>query len=547
LYISRNSYLCNMSKFLLHCWVILLFISAMSACSLVPNELTTAEQLMETAPDSALHILQHLAPANYKSDKNRALYGLLMIQALDRKHLPLKPDSLLDFTIDYYQNNKDPDILATSYLFKGRAFKYASQYEKAMTFYLKALDEANESDNDLLLGRINLDMGDINNIQGDYKVAREKYQSAYNCFKKAKFQPQAFYSLLNIARTYHDAKDYKTAQNYFKKIIPQAHDSLQQGALLQEIGLNFYDSKQIDSALIYFRRIISFPYQGNNRALRFYYISDLFLDLGQYDSAYVFALKSFENKPEIRTQRDCYRILTNSEFKRGHLREMSMYMNKYVNLSDSIRKIDAQIKGSYMETTHVAKKEAAKNKYIAWYLGALTLLILLSAYFLYRFITRRSREEKQQLQQTHRGEKVNIHKKVIEDKRAVLQQQIEDRKKQMLTEFKNAGSEEREKQLRNIFIELLYYDEQDLFYNEMDKFLNGLVSKLKNRYSTLTEKELMLCCYLLLHIPTYDMLILFGYKSDDSLKSLKRRLTKKINIENASLLEDFLLSIFSEN
>ena len=481
-----------MSKFLLHCWVILLFISAMSACSLVPNELNTAEQLIETAPDSALHILQHLTPTQYKSDKNRALYGLLMIQTLDRKHLPLKPDSLLDFSIDYYQNNKDGDRLATSYLFKGRTCKYASQYEKAMNYYLKALDEATNSNNNLLLGRINLDMGDINNIQGDYKVAREKYQSAYSSFEKAKFQPQAFYSLLNIGRTYHDAKNYKTAQTYYQKIIAQAKDSLQQGALFQEMALNFYDSHNFDSALIYYRRILTYPYITYNRATRYSLLSSLYFDLIQYDSAFFYASESFKYEIDFRTQRECYRIMTNCDFIRGNTQNVTAYMNKYVALGDSIRKIDAQIKGSYMETTHIAKKEAAKNKYIAWYMAILAVLVMIATYFLYRFITRRSIEEKHQLQQTHRGEKVNIHKKVIEDKRTGLQQQIEDRKKQMLIEFKNAGPEKREKELRNIYKELLRYDEPDLFYKEMDKFLNGVVTKLKNRYSTLNENELLL-------------------------------------------------------
>jgi hypothetical protein len=63
----------------------------------------------------------------------------------------------------------------------------------------------------------------------------------------------------------------------------------------------------------------------------------------------------------------------------------------------------------------------------------------------------------------------------------------------------------------------------------------------------LNEKEIMLCCYILLDIPTYDMLILFGYKSDDSLKSLKRRLPKKLKLENATQLEFFILKILSEN
>ena len=536
-----------MLRLLFRYFLILTVAVVINGCSFQSQELKTAEHLVETSPDSALQILRKLSPDKYGSDKNRALYGLLMIQALDRKHLPLKPDSLLDFSIDYYQNNKDGDRLATSYLFKGRTCKYASQYEKAMTFYLKALDEANESNNDLLLGRINLDMGDINNIQGDYKVARKKYQSAYICFKKANFQPQAFYSLLNIGRTYHEAKDYKTAQTYYKKIVCEAKDSLQKGALYQEIGLNFFSSKQLDSALYFYKKSINYPYIGINRSIIYSYIADLFFSINQYDSAIIFASNSLKYDIDFRTQRDCYRILTNCEYMRGNMSQMSLYMNKYVALGDSLRKVETQAKGSYMETNHIAKKEAAKNKYIAWYLTTLAFLILVAAYFLYRFITRRSRDEKQHLQQIHRGEKVSIHKKVIDDKRGSLQQQIENRKKQMLTESKNSGSEEREKRLRNIYKELLHYDEPELFYNEMDKFLNGLISKLKTHCSTLNENELLLCCYLLLHIPTYDMIILFGYKSDVGLKSLKGRLSKKLQLKNAGLLEEFLLTILVEN
>ena len=535
-----------MTKFFQFCFFLLLGFMLYS-CSGQPAELKTAEKLIETAPDSALHILRHLSPDKYKADKNRALYGLLMIQALDRKHLPLKPDSLLDFSIDYYQNNKDGNRLATSYLFKGRTCKYASQYEKAITFYLKALDETNESNNNLLLGRINLDMGDINNIQGDYKVAREKYQKAYQYFKEAKFQPQAFYSLLNIGRTYYQAKDYKTAQAYYRKIESETNDSVQVGELFQEMGLSFYKSNNIDSALHYFKKSLDYPYIGINHALCYSNLADLYFSVKQYDSAFYFAKNAFCFEIGFRTQRDCYRIMTNCEFIKGNTQNVTIYMNKYVALGDSLRKVEAQAKGSYMETTHVAKKEAVKNKYIAWHLGVLAILTLIAAYFLYRFITRRSRVEKQQLQQTHRGEKVTIHKKVIEDKRVNLLQQIEERKKQLLPEFKNSGPEKREKELRNIYKELLHYDDPELFYKEMDKLLNGVVTILKNRYSILNENELMLCCYLLLHIPTYDMLILFGYKSNVGLKSLKGRLSKKLQLKNAGHITEFLLTLLVEN
>jgi len=517
------------------------------SCSQPPQELNTAEGLIETAPDSAFHILRNISPGRYKSSANRALYELLMVRTLDRKQMPLKPDSLLDFSIRYYQNHIDKDRLAMCFLLRGRAYKYTAQYDKAMNFYLKAMDETQNSKDSLLLGKMYMDIGDINNVQGDYKLAREKYQKAQHYLNGSKYQSQVFYSFINIGRTYHTAKDYKTAQEYYRHIIPYAKDSLQTGALYQEMGLNFYDSHQYDSALVYYRQILNYSYIKYNRATRYCSLSSLYFDLKQYDSAFYYASRSLNFVIDFRTQRECYRIMTNCEFIKGNTKDVTTYMNKYVALGDSLRKVEAQIKGSYMETTHIAKKEAAKSKNIALYLTGLLILLIITGYFSYKLFIRNKRKEKNQIIETHHEEKRGIHKKVIEDKRTVLQKQIEERKKIMVNEYKNAGPKERELQLRNTYKNLIYYDEPELFFIEMDKFLNKLITKLKSRYNTLNEKELTLCCYLLLHIPTYDMLILFDYKSDDSLKSLKRRLTKKLELDNATLLEDFLLNILSEN
>ena len=536
-----------MSKFLLYGWAILLLTLVMSACSLVPNELTTAEKLIETAPDSALHILQHLAPANYKSDKSRALYGLLMIRTLDKKLLPLKPDSILDFSVAYYEAHPDNDRLAMCYLYKGRAYKYYFQYEKAMNYYLKALDEAKDSKDNLLLGRINTDIGKIFSLQSDFIQARNKYKIAYDYFMSSSVTSNACYSLINIGITYCDTKDFKTALSYFNKVYLISKDSMTKGAAIDEIGLCYYKSQQKDSALKYLRKAIDYPYLGYNKGIRCYFLARLYFDLKEYDLSYNYASLSFHYKPDIRTQRECYRILTNCDFIKGNTKQVTIYMNKYVALGDSIRKIDAQIKGSYMETLHTAKKEVNENKVQKWISWSAVLVVIVGFLFLLMNILRKVSKEKKEILEIHTEEKVGIHKRVIEDKRAVLQQQIENRKKQMQIEFKNAGSKEREMQLRNIYKELLHYDDPGLFYLEMDKLLNGLITKLRSRFSTLNENELLLCCYLLLHIPTYDMLILFEYNSDVGLKSLKGRLAKKLKLKNATVLEEFLLILLAEN
>ena len=233
-----------MAKFFRFFIILLLSNIILLSCSFQPRELSVAEQLIETAPDSALHILQGLNPTKYRFDNNRALYGLLMIRALDKKMLPLKPDSLLDFSIDYYMNHPDNDLLASCYFYKGRMCKYAFQYESAIIFYLKALDIVNYNNSKLLNAKINFDLGDIFLAQRDFSKAREKYRVAYNYFSSENQKIFAFYCLNNIGKTYTQQKLYNKAYPYYYSVYKVAKDSLVKGLAIQNIGLYYYYIKQ---------------------------------------------------------------------------------------------------------------------------------------------------------------------------------------------------------------------------------------------------------------------------------------------------------------
>lgn len=522
-----------------------LFCFCLMACSFTPNEMKIAEQIIEDHPDSALNILKNLPTYKYKSGSNRALYGLLMIQTLDKKKLPLKPETLLNFSIAWYEEHPDGERLATCYLYKGRTYKYCSQYVKAMTFYLKALDKVQSSKNYILLGRINLDMGDIYNLQRDYLLARQKYKLSYTYFKNAKLQNLAFYSYLNVGRTYHEAKDYKSAQIIYQKTLFQAKDSMQQGALFQEMGQNFYDSGKYDSALVYFKKVINYPYIGNNRAIQYYSYADILFDVNEIDSAYYYAQKAFEYQPEIRTQRECYRILVNCESLKGNLKALNKYMAKYQDCTDSIRIIDSQTKGSVLETMHKTTNEAVKTKSKLWFLFVVLMLVIISAISIYIVKHRRNKKEELLIEQKHTQQKAQIRKDVILKKRDALLIKIKERKAEQSAEWKKEVLENRQKMDRKIYEELLHLNDVNFFYKEMDTILNNLVTKLKTRYPALTVKEIQWCCFHLLSIPTQDMLLLFDYKVD-SLKKMKQRLINKVNLSSVNQLNDFLNAILSE-
>ena len=364
-------------------------------------------------------------------------------------------------------------------------------------------------------------------------------------FSEIKFQPQAFFSLLNIGRTYHAAHNFKIAQNYYRKIYHYAKDSLQKGALLQEIGLNFYDFHNPDSALYYYRQIINYPYIGFNRSISYSYMANVYFDINQIDSAFYYASNSFKFKSDFRTQRECYRIMTNCEFARGHIKNVTNYMNKYVQLGDSMRKIEAQTKGSYIESKHYTELKYVKARKVLWYSIAFIILIIAGSYILYTRLYQRSKKEKIYLHEIHLQQKAGIHKDIAAKYSEVLLQKVEKLKAVQTNERKRTNYTEKVLLDRKIYNELLHLDKPDLFFNEMDSVLNNLPTKLKKRYPSLTVKETSWCCLSLLEVPTTDIYILFDY-TVEGLKTMRKRLAQKTGLSGVSELKDFLEKLLTE-
>jgi len=198
----------------------------LTGCSFLPNDLKTAERLIDTAPDSALQILKNIRKDHAMSSSDRALYGLLLFEALDKNELALQPDSVINYSIGYYLKKDTKDNLARCYFYKARMCKYAQKYEDATKYYLNTLELCKNSKNFNLLGKTYSDLGEISEIQGDNSKAREKFQLAVNYFNKLEKKLPAGYRTLDIGRTYRNEKNYKTAHKHFISVLKNSDDSI---------------------------------------------------------------------------------------------------------------------------------------------------------------------------------------------------------------------------------------------------------------------------------------------------------------------------------
>jgi len=508
----------------------------------MPNEIKTAERIMDTNPDSALHILQHMHTEKLMlSSSDRALYGLLLFQALDKNSKPLKPDSVINFSLNYYQNSNDKHYLAMCFFYKARTYKNAQQYDQATIMYFKALDAVIDKKDNNMLGKIYSDMGFICSFQKDYKEALKKYRLSSECFNRAGKIINANYSILDIGRTYRLAHDYKSALIYFRKALTKPTDSIFYGFAIQEIGINYYYAKQLDSAQFYLRKSLRFPFKSTNYAIRCYFLADLFFDLEKYDSAHQYASLALKYPSNYFTQRECFRLLANTEYLKGNFKQMAVFMTQFQSCSDSVREVESQTKITVLEDLHQTSVIANKTKKYLIVLGWILPIVILIGIYIFFLLRKKSKGKERQLEETEvQLEEVEVQ---LSERQNLfidsLIHQLHETRISQATAYKKATTPQREQLDKDLYNNCLHVNDWDAFKRLMNKTFNNIITSLEGNYSDVTKKELTWCCLFLLDIPNQDIAIILD-SQPGSLYKLKSRLTQKMNLNSTKELDQLL-------
>jgi len=503
-------------------------------CTFVPEQMKTAERIMDSHPDSALYILQHLKPEINKSAATRALYGLLLYHALERTDRNIQPDSVIDFSIKYYQNQNDKIHLAGCYFYKGHMFKHKQRNDDASILYLKALDCLKNKNENILLGRIYTDMGDIYSLQLNNREALKKYNLSLNFFNKAKRKIEAGFVLLHFGSTFSILKKHEIAHKYFKYVISNNKDSILIGAAYLEIGIDFSRNKQLDSAQLYLRKSLRFPFRNNTNSIRCYYLADLLFDKDQFDSAYHYAQIALKHPANFYFQRDCYRILTNIEYTRKNLKQMGVYLSHYQDCNDSIRMVVSQTKISELEKLHNSSLEVKTSRLKMILIVSVLLIVMSISGFLVALLYKRNKLKRLQ---------IHAFKQQLNNKQEFVSQRltrkIEETRASQTEGRKNASVEERERLDKDVYNIALHLDNWDDFNREMNHAFNNIILSLNSEFTSITRKEIIWCCLQLLDIPLADRMLLLE-ASSDSLYKLKQRLAHKLNLRTTKELSSFL-------
>lgn len=161
-----------MKKVILFIFIVT-FISACHFSTEIDKKLSDAETIMEDNPDTALYILNNIDTTSFNSHRQKALYYLLHVQAEFKTYQKkITNDSLLEFSIEYFENNNEQELLARSLFYRGRTMEiYRKQIFEALPYIKRSQYVAEEVNDLLLLSKIYESLGNITNNSQNFNDA----------------------------------------------------------------------------------------------------------------------------------------------------------------------------------------------------------------------------------------------------------------------------------------------------------------------------------------------------------------------------------------
>lgn len=188
----------------------------------VSPHLLQAEALMDSAPDSALNILNATDTNLLVTPADRALHTLLLTQARYKTDIPSTDTAPIQAAADYFRSSSDHHHLMLSLYYLGEILRQASKYDEALKNLLEADKLATELENWFYLGLI--DRG----ISATYcdvylsDMCLSYSQQAVSAFEKSGNKEYWNYERINLATSYMMTGECDRALNIIDSVVDMA-------------------------------------------------------------------------------------------------------------------------------------------------------------------------------------------------------------------------------------------------------------------------------------------------------------------------------------
>lgn len=385
----------------------LILLTCFSACKrpAYPPVMQQAAELMNTRPDSALHILEGMADSlAMLSDEAQMYYHLLTIQAKDKQYITHTDDSLINRIVEFYEDEGNDDRLMLAYFYQGSTYRDMNDAPRALKAFQQALD-LNVPNYDLQAKAYN-QMGTLFMYQGLHDEVIRVNRKAIELYLSQGKRNKISYAQRDIARMYDVKNVPDSALHYYQEACRTAledGDSVRYYGILGELGGYYCETGEQEKAKQLLRLIESLPSVPNKIHI-YSMLGELYENINQLDSAGYYYAKNLGQK-NTRDIYYSYKGLYEIEKSKGNYKQAQEYLDKALILKDSldnatqteeIAKINALYNYQHIEEENLKLKlteEHSKNIILA----LLSVVLILFILFLLLFLRHRSIKEQHRI------------------------------------------------------------------------------------------------------------------------------------------------------
>lgn len=326
----------------IHILLLATILTCLTNCTIsvsYPNAMQQAEEYMNTRPDSALILLESMTDSIYQYPEETQMYWhLLTIQSKDKQYIVHTSDSLINRIVEFYETHDDNDKLMMAYYYQGSVYRDLNDAPRALKAFQRALNvEIPQND---LQTKIYNQRGKLFAYQGLYDEAIQENRNFIDVYTQQGKIYKTSYALRDIARMYDMKNNRDSTLHYYKLACQTAladKDSARFYSIIGELGGYYCELGKIDSSKL----ILKYAERQSiikNKSHIYAMLGYVYKIQENQDSAYYYYQKSQESG-DIRHTYYSYRNLFDAEAQKGNYREAVNYIDKALQLKDSIDQI----------------------------------------------------------------------------------------------------------------------------------------------------------------------------------------------------------------
>lgn len=520
---------------------VVVLLSANSCNKVSRTNMDTMLDIVDACPDSVLSTLQNVRATNL-DDEEFAKYALAYTWALDKLGDDVSNDSLLRRAYIYYNINDKDRFHARCMYYMGKYYILVDSIEQAEQCFSLAAESA-EKQKDYKTESFSYEK--LSRLMTGHapQKAEEYAVKAFDCYNKldSRDSVNLVYLLLNVG--------YCSMQNNHKI---QAKEKMQEALHLstvlndstlissshQDLSVLYNSCNQKDSCLYAIRK--AFDYQSHpdlscRQALVDALLSNDLINEAEEQIAKLTPTSGIGRYSKLYKQH-ILSIKKNDEAKAVMFADSA-----YLCLERMYSKeLDAKSK-YYQDVIHETKKKAdaqrlAKNRGFIILLAVIAIVFLLYVYITHKRHTHlklKNEDEKNRMRLAHEQE---LHRKETEYLNAMHEKEISIRDIQIrvMRDFllKKISIAQKIEQIKETpecrkILQEDDWEELEVFLNSVD---NLFVSRIKERFSLLTDKDIQLFMLLRLQIPANRIASIYSI----SEKAVKQKLylyKEKVGLE----------------